>query len=356
MTESLKERLEHIASTPRTGRPVPDVAAAAARGRRVLRVRRAGAGVGTALAVGLVAGAVVGLPGGEKDSPVVPLAGPPRPSPLTQRADFGWLPPGYKTVSVGVDVDGQVTIGASDQMGKGEGISLTLVEGKEPGVAKLPGGRPGNRTAAPDVKGHKAFWTIKPGGPGSDQVPAEFRWQPDSGRWALLSVIDEKVASEATIYRIARAVTFKESPGVFPFTVKGVPASLKSSSATVNKGDGDYALTLSRDCARQGLNLDVSKAQPLASYERQTTVGGKGKAFPFKPNTTIDGHPAYDQSLVKADAKGSFIRVFGVEGYDVRIDASAEVLNELRSTGGLKGLFHRMTFLDSGHWTTEVLR
>ncbi|MBO2447347.1 hypothetical protein J4573_09645 [Actinomadura barringtoniae] len=394
MTESLKERLEHIASTPRTGRsgssgpgtsagpggsgrsgsggPGPDVAAAAARGRRVLRVRRAGAGVGTALAVGLVAGAVaVGPPGDDKDSPAAPpLASTARPNPLIQPASFGWLPPGFKLVSAINEGPGQFTIGADNETGKGAKLSLTLVEGKEPPVAKLPGARPGNRTAAPAVNGHKAFWTIKPGGPGSEQVAAEFRWEYGPNHWALLSVTDSAAATEKTIYHIARSVTFKETPGAFPFTVKGIPASLKVCRVVANK-DSDTSMWLSQNCAVEGLGISVGNAQPPAAYEKLKTAGnaaGKtagnaagnaaGKTVAsLKPNTSIDGHPAYDRSLdPSASGNGSFIWVFGVNGYDVRLDASADVLNQLKSSGGLKGLFNRMTFFDSGHWTTQVFR
>jgi hypothetical protein len=358
MTDILKERLEQIANTPRTGSATgPDVTAAAARGRRVLRARRAGTAAGTALAVGLAAALVgVGLPEGENDAPAVqPLAGAPRATPLMQRADFGWLPHGYKVMSVGRDVDGQFTIGADTQPGKGDKIMLTVVDGKEPGVAKLPGGRPGNRTKAPDVDGHRAFWTIKPGGPGSDQVPAEFRWEPAPGRWALLSIIEPKLANEATIYRIAKSVTFRETPGPFPFTVRGIPSTLKDCRATINKGNVDVSLWLSPDCSAAGLEISVTKAKPLSTYEKLSVVGKKGVSL--KPNTTIDGHPAYDRSRdAAASGKGSFIWVFGVDGYDVRLDASAEVLNELKASGGLVGLFHRMTFLNSGHWTAEVFR
>jgi hypothetical protein len=352
MTETLKERLDQIASTPRSG-PPPDVAAAAARGRRVLRIRRATAATGSLAAVGLAAALVVAvLPEHEATAPPKPASASPRPNPLIQRAAFGWLPKGYSTVSAGLQ-NGQFTVGANDGQGKGDDITLTTVTGKEPPIAKLPGGHPGNRSTAPDVNGHRAYWTIKPGGPGSEQVPAEFRWEYGTGRWGLLSINDQKAAVASTIYRIAKSVIFGERPTAFPFTVKGLPAGLPVCDASVTRRPVDTTLSLGRGCRIPDLRITVSTA---VSHERQNTVvPGKG-AYPFKPNTRIDGHQAHDQSLVRTDSTGSFIWVFGVQGYDVRLDASAGVLNQLKSSGGLAGLFHRMTFLDSADWTVDVFR
>jgi hypothetical protein len=51
------------------------------------------------------------------------------------------------------------------------------------------------------------------------------------------------------------------------------------------------------------------------------------------------------------------LRVFGVRGFDVSINASGDALRQLEPTGGLTGLFHRITVLgdDSSTWTTTPL-
>lgn len=149
-TTNLKRRLEQVANTPRP-RPQIDIAALTARGRRMLRVRRACTVAGSAAAVGLVVTlAATGMPrlGAEPDRPASPPSQPSvgtHPNPLVQRAVFGWLPKGYTPRSVIEEhQNGQHTFEVMASLnGRGNVIDLTdLGAGPEPILGYLSGGKP----------------------------------------------------------------------------------------------------------------------------------------------------------------------------------------------------------------------
>ena len=77
------------------------------------------------------------------------------------------------------------------------------------------------------MNGRPAYWSIKPGGPGSSQLAAEFQWEYRPDAWASLSVGDRGVATVATVQRIAAGVRFGGGePLAFPVKVTGIPDGL----------------------------------------------------------------------------------------------------------------------------------
>ncbi|MEU8797176.1 hypothetical protein [Spirillospora sp. NPDC048819] len=350
----LKAELERIAGTPGPA-PAVDVAAAVAAGRRTRRMRRARRATAVAVAVGAAAAvAVVAVPPPSHEERPGKVAEPSAyPSPLVEKAAFGWLPAGYARTRVAQDSGPGPAYKVHAGRGPGStSIELTVMPpGKRPGVPLLPGARKGRLTKAAPVNGRPAYWSIKPGGPGSEQVPAEFRWEYRPESWALLSIGDRAVADVATVHRIAAGVTFGgDEPVAFPMRVSGIPDGLKVTQTWVGTRP-EAMITLGTSRADDELMVMLSAAGPRS---REL----------FKPNTTIDGHPAFDTRLRRpgpgsgeAPARQT-LWVFGVDGFDVNIVAAGEPLRLLQAEGGLTGLFRRITPLgtDPARWTTTPLR
>ncbi|GGQ16247.1 hypothetical protein BKA00_006736 [Actinomadura coerulea] len=349
----LKERLESLADAPAPA-PAVDVAAAVARARRIRRRRRAAA---LAVAAGVVAGAagIAVVPPSSGDRPSA-VAGPSRfPSPLVEKAAFGWLPPGYARTRVGQDAQrGTVFTVSAGRAPGSTSIELTVgPPGVAPGVPLLPGGRKGHLTRADPVNGRPAYWSIAPGGPGSDQVPAEFRWEYRPKSWAILSVNDRAVADPATVQRVAAGVTFGgDRPAAFPVRVTGLPDGLRSTRTSV-AAPAEVMISLAVPGRDGELVISVSPSRP---------DGGRSG----HPNTTLDGHPAFDTRLPHPGPKigrvppsrSQILTVYGVRGFDVDLMATGEPLRRLQAGGGLTGLYRRTTPLgaDPARWTTEPLR
>lgn len=363
-TTDLKRRLEKIANTPHQ-RPQIDITGPAARGRRVLRVRRACAVAGSVAAVGLVATLVAtGLPRlsaepGRPVSPATDSASQPNagayPNPLVQRAVFGWLPKGYATRSVIEDhQNGQHTFEVMAGLNSGRGGVVDLTDfgvGPEPMLGYLAGGKPAQRLSAAPVNGKQAYWITKPGtGAGS-----RLRWRYGSRRWAELSV-QGTADNTRTIYRIAKSITFGTAkPTAFPFQVKGLSTGLKIYRSMAGPGLGggsgsssDIAFSAGAFTPDNWLNISVT---PAGLLPQRILAGEPGR------EVTVDGHRAIDrQSRSSGVAKHTLI-VMGVNGFDVTVKAFGQTLQWLEATGGISGLYHRITVLgtDPSRWTTAPL-
>lgn len=371
----LKDGLDEIAATPRPA-DAPGVSPGAARerGRRIRRRRRAAAAGGTALVVAAVG--AVAVPGRDAP-PKAPVLAAPRSygAVLVKEAVFGWLPSGYTTTRVGRN-DTTYSITAAVPGGKGAGgVTLELTQGPEPAVPKLPGGRAGHLTAAAPVHGRPASWVIKPSGEGSEQVPAEFRWQYADGRWADLAVVDKDVATEATVRRIVENVRFGTGrAAAYPVRIGGVPAGMRVTSTWVGGQAGstgrDVNLVLAPDHGTGDADgLAVSFA-PESFPTPAGTPGGKGGARDTGPKTVdgkggapngrVGGRLATETPLVdKRTGKrlGVTLTVYGWHGYDVRIELLGRTDRALAANGGARGLFGRIDYLgdDQAKWTTTPL-
>ncbi|TDC90777.1 hypothetical protein [Actinomadura sp. 7K507] len=349
----LKAELERLAGSPGPP-PAVDVAAAVVAGRRIRLMRRARRAAAVVVAAGAAAAvAVVAvLPSSHEERPDKVVEPPAYPSPLVEEAAFGWLPAGYARTRVTRESGRNPTYEVHAGRGPGGApIALTVMPpGKRPGIPLLPGARKGRLTKAAPVNGRPAYWSIKPGGPGSEQVAAEFRWEYRPESWALLSVNDRAVADAATVHRVAAGVKFGgNEPVAFPMRVSGIPDGLKVTQTWVGtRPEAMIALGTSRGDDQLTVMLSASRPQARKN---------------FKPNTTIDGHPAFDTRLPhpgprtgKASNRQT-LWVFGVDGFDVNIVAAGEPLRRLQASGGVTGLFRRITPLgtDPAEWTTTPL-
>ena len=358
-TTDLGRRLAQIANTPRL-RPPIDISALAARGSRMLRVRRACAVAGSAAAVGLVVTLVAtGLPrlGAAPDRPASPPSQPSvgsYPDPLVQRAVFGWLPKGYTPRSFIEDhQNGEHTFKVMARLNGSRGGIVDLTDfgvGPEPILGYLSGGRPVQALPAARVNGKRAHWIYKPG----SGYGGKLRWQYGPHRWAEISV-QGSADDTGTIYRIARSITFGVAkPTAFPFQVKGLPDGLKLYLSTAGPGLGggsedsaaiDFAAgAYSPD---DGLGIRVTPAGAMA----QQLAGDPGR------RVTVDGHRAVDRQSTSGGVARHTLIVLGVNGFDVTVQASGRTLQRLQATGGVPGLYHRITVLGTApsRWTTAPI-
>ncbi|MFG2004929.1 hypothetical protein ACGFNU_37865 [Spirillospora sp. NPDC048911] len=338
MNQDLKGRLEEIARTPRPG-PAPDVAAAAARGRRVLRTRRVTTALASATAIGLAATVTANVLTGEPgDPPPVTAAGP---GTLTQPGTFGWLPKGYEVTRL--QTDGRMSSAEANAAGRSGGqgdpaaISLNVLQA---GAKVITGREP----SAGQIKGRPAWWKVRPG----PQVPTEAQliWQRGKDVWASLIVTDPKVATDGVMRRIAESAVFSAQPIALPVKVKGVPRADFVAVALTQKPRLSVTLgiTLHQSRSEQDLTITVAPARPPLSH---------GK--PLKPNARVDGHSAY--TGVRRPGQGqpdySYLWVFGTDGFDVKIEAADDTVQRLQASGGLAGLYRRITLLgtDPARWS-----
>jgi hypothetical protein len=228
-------------------------------------------------------------------------------------------------------------------------LELTVLESRtEPPIANLPGGKKGRWMKTALINGHIGHWTIVPGGAGSNQVPAELRWEYQPHHWALLSVTDPAVAQEATVLRIAKGVTFgSRGPAAFPFRARGVPSGLKPTQVRVGTGPEASVWLTSPGTPGGDLGIEVAPARRTRALV----------------NTKIDGHPAFDSRLPhggpKADRNPSEAQrlvVYGVRGFDVTVQATGGPLRRLQASGGLTGLYRRVQLLgdEPVRWTAPL--
>jgi hypothetical protein len=361
-TTDLKRRLEQVANTPRP-RPQIDITGLAVRGRRILRVRRACAVAGSAVAVGLVATLMAtGLPrlGAVPDRPASPATTPTSrpntgayPNPLVQRAVFGWLPKGYTTRSVIEDhQNGRHTFEATAALDGGRHGIVDLTDfgaGPEPILGYLSGGIPARPRPAAPVKGKQAHWITNPG------TGSRLRWQYGSHRWAELSV-QGRPDNASTIYRIAASITFGTAkPTPFPFRATGLPTGLKvylsADGPGLGRRSGDSAyLDFSAGAYTPNNSLSIS-VTAAGLIPQRIVAGDPGR------EVTVDGHRAIDRQSRTGGVPRHTLIVFGVGGFDVTVSAHGQTLERLEATGGVMGLYHRITVLgtDPSRWTTMPL-
>jgi hypothetical protein len=352
-TTDIRRHLAQIAATPRD-RPPLDVARSAARGRHILRVRRASAVAASAVAVGLIGSLAAfglarpGAQGGRTSSDPSTY-----PNPIVQRAVVGWLPAGYVVHSVTADdQNGGHDFQLVSVMPRGSNgnwlgyIRLTdYGTGPEPPLGYEPGGRLRQRTPAAPVKGKQAYWLARPGS--ADEVTLRWQYRPRS--WAELDA--QGTASQAgNLYRIAESITFGTArPTAFPFRVSGLPPGLAPSLSTGSTRGGSDTLAsvdlaLGPDTLDNRLEISVTVPDPSS---HPVTVGTPSREI------TLDGHHATE----RRSASSRLLIVHNVNGLDLTLQASGPTLKRLDTIGGIVGLYRRITVLgtDPSRWTVAPL-
>jgi hypothetical protein len=273
--------------------------------------------------------------------------------PLTERAAFGWLPAGLHANGYVADHQHEKYFQVTAQGGMGKAtVTLTAYDrGKEPSRGYLPGGVPAKRIPAASINGHRAYWIFKPDPSG--QSSFELRWQYAPKSWADLEgdqLHGDSAELTKTAYKIAKSATFGSGrPIAMPLHVDGVPGGLSPDRTVLNNGAyGQVGAIVGYFAGGPTSDLEISITKSDGTVG--TAVPGKpGKPIQgrARPNTKLRGYPAYQ-------APG-LVYVYGVNGFDVQITASGSILAKVNKTGGVVGLFRKMTVLgtDQANWTTN---
>ncbi|MGI8328490.1 hypothetical protein ACRYCC_00910 [Actinomadura scrupuli] len=372
----LRTRLHRLTDQPH---PVnASVEAARAKGRRIIRWRRAGTVAGTAIAVGAVVfGTVAVLPGGKKatgDNIAGSSSSTARPNPYVQRASFGWLPHGYGPVTT--NYENGVFSMAALKGGAATGTQFyfqLFPAGPEPALGNMRGGVPAKAITAPRVNGRAAHW-MQPPPPGPGTAPGEARLRIQFGpkQWGELEYDAAPAGTDlkTVLYQVARAIRIQDTPQAFPFQLKGLPAGFKAGNASIStnprSGGGGWQTSVG---FAPGLSI-------LVSLPGQAE--GPLKLGRDAPNTTIDGHPAFHEvgtstgpahskrSPEKATGKdrkslaalgSERLCVYGVHGLDLCYSSTAPAGELLKPSGGLLALYKRTTVFtpNPSTWTTDPL-
>lgn len=275
--------------------------------------------------------------------------------PLVERATFGWLPPGMHAGGYVADHQGQgqpefFQVTAYDARTRATVTLTTYRRGQEPALGYLPGGVPAKRIPTRAVNGHPAYWIFAPNPSG--QSSFKLRWEYAPKTWADLEGVGLRGRTgELTriAYTIARSATLGGTrPIALPLHVDGVPGGLTPKRTVLNTGAyGQVGADLAFIVAGPSDELSISVARSNGTVGTGTPDGrGVIRGHP-RPNTTLDGHPAYRSRAL--------VYVYRVNGFDVMINASGSILARLDRTGGVAGLFHRTTVLggDRADWTTN---
>jgi hypothetical protein len=209
--------------------PRADPQLAQRRGRARLRWRRACVAGGSVLAAAAVAALAVVVGPVRPGSGPPPATGPAAPrqfSPLVPYVSFGWLPAGQSSLSGGITpAESYMDAGhigpdwSLDVYARGQ-CHLT---GSASGL-NCPGSKLRISQRAPDVAGHRAFWT----GPGPG-----IAWQYARGGWARMTIpaptlraaLRSKKDLAGKALKIARHVRYGvTTPLVFPARFSGLPS------------------------------------------------------------------------------------------------------------------------------------
>lgn len=360
--------------------PGADIGRARSQGRRAIRSRRA-IRVVAPVAVVAVAAAAVSMALPRKAEKVVPAQK--RPPGWTVPVSFGWLPPGFLPTlqSRGKDGSYSTTLRASGQ--RREFINLH-VHPQSPKEMYEP---PTKTSPAEAVRGRPAYWVepLKMMPPGR----ADLRFQYSERGWAelIFTRVGGSAAPDltATVHKIAEHLDFTERPMALPFQITGLPAGLSPEGVNI---------TWLHDPSRRKVRLSFTQGL-------RVVLGPAGSLTRPKPNTTVDGHPAYrftgtetrlpalrpkkgstyvnHPQIAERQAKmagSEVLCVYGVQRTDLCLYTDAQVPSDpavsldvvrpghmwasemLRPSGGLIGLFRRMKLIDGpvSGWSADPLR
>jgi hypothetical protein len=351
MSADLHERLHRLADQPAPPQRL-DIAQAQRSGRRTRQRRRAGAVGGCVVAVAALAAAAV--------LPWTP-ANPARPAPALQPApsrtilapdaSFGWLPAGEHLKTVIVDRQNGAQ---SFELDTSQITLTTYPSGPEPVLPHFGGGIQAKRLPAASVNGHPAYWLAKPG----QSNIIHLRWRYDRAGWADLQLNGTAATlNTRAVYRIADSIIVgKPSPLRFPVRITGLPGSLIPVRMGLREAEVDY-------------NFQVAASPSATAHEQQanwlsiTTLTDSPSVRQHLrsqalPNTTINGHPAWDSRIDPAHSTqhqashGEQVVVYDDHGQILQVNAGPGTLKILAPSGGVPGLIKRITLLPKADWTT----
>lgn len=335
-------------------------------GRRMVRRRRAAAGLGgTAAVTLLVSVALVGhSSGGAPPSGGTPATSS-APAPLvTHTADwdplvapgtFGWLPDNALNINYSVAPGpGQ----GSQVLGKGSEVSDGQV-GHDPAMiwlAALDPSKPAPKAGplkdgsnyilipAPEVNNRPAFWSVDPvkRNPDTGHAGGLF-FQSPSGRWASVSgyYLGADPVAE-TLLHIAQTAHIGDTPVALPVRISGLPATVSVPVAEIDrpttyKGVAPWSVHLS---------FGIGSSADLITVEVYPAT-----ALPAA-GTSFEGQCKVSNGLrICVSTIGATVHATGSTHPLAPVD-----LTQLPG-GSLSGLLNNITSLgmDEAHWTTDVV-
>ena len=322
---------------------------ACADGRRILRNRRAAAGLGGTFAVAVVAAAALGAghvfggpraaaPATEASTPAVRAQGW---DPLVAPAAFGWLPANAQNVNYSVAPgpgQGPAALAKGGEISDGRVghdpafIWLTALDPSAPAPKAGPANDGFGRIliAAPDVNGRAAYWAVDPSKRDPDLGAAGILYfQSSAGRWANLNAYylgTDPVTT--TLLHVASTARIGDSPVPLPVQVSGLPADATAPVAEIDRptthGDGTWSVGLSFGTASGAAYVHVD----VTPYTGASPAGTGSAAKPCKVSN----------------------------GLQICVQKIGSIADSLLP-GGLEGFLHGITSLgtDPAHWTTDVV-
>jgi hypothetical protein len=229
-------------------------------GRRMLRHRRAGAGLGVTGAAAFTAVLALGanhvLGSGHTAIPAASGSASARPAtvhtadwdPLIAPATFGWLPDNAQNVNYTVAPgfgQGPATLGKGSMVSDGTvghdaamiWLAMLAVDQAAPKAGPLNDGSGRILVSAGDVNGRAAFWAVDPSNRNPDQGKAgTLYFQSPAGRWAVVSAYylgADPVAT--TLLEVARKAHIGDTPVPLPVRIAGLPATATGLVAEVDR-------------------------------------------------------------------------------------------------------------------------
>ena len=348
-TDELAGALDSIATQ---GAPPSRVDADRARGdgRRMLRRRRATAGLGVTGAAAFTAALALSanqvLGSGDTAVPATVGSASARPvtvhtadwDPLIAPATFGWLPDNAQNINYSVAPgpgQGPATLGKGSMVSDGTVghdpamIWLTALAADQaaPKAGPLNDGSDRILVPADEVNGRGAFWAVEPSNRNPDQGKSgTLYFQSPAGRWATIGAYylgTDPVAT--TLLHVARTAHLGDTPVPLPVRITGLPA-------TTN-----------------GLVAEVDRPTTIPGATWSVTLSfGVGVG-----TVTVNVYPA-TATPVAGTGLGSHCRVS--DGLRICVDTIGKLDTKLLP-GGLDRLLRDITSLgpDPAHWTTDVV-
>jgi hypothetical protein len=400
--DSVRMLLDRLADTEAPPARV-DIGLARRKGRRRLRIRRAGAPAAAALAVITIIAVVAAVTGSQGrgtitggSHPVMPASAPKQFNPMVPYASFGWLPAGFSmtpsptaqlqlipsimltTRSVRMSPVNLPADRRLDLTVYAAGVCRVTAKGS---AHVLSCGGPGVEASsgAPSVNGRPAFWAARNWGAGSYNLV----WEYAPNAWATLDVVKQFVAAKLAapapvpsqeslkllLLKVAAHVRYGvNTPVVVPFQLTGVPAGWRAQPSGIQVSGAQMSTeSLFAGPSADPVALNVVVTPAAAKWNAPEQAMGQSSCKqngPASSYVTLDGARGVlfvEHGQDRPQASLCFNNVHGLSVYislDLKVpDTTSTALPGGTSLGGVTGVFRHMRLLgnDPVNWTADPL-